>query len=262
MPEQVADSPRPSSPGRSAQASGYLALSQKPLHILIFLAPLLIAYEFGAVRYLTGPNQEQAQTIAAQGMLASVFEHFGVVGYHLPGLLLVTVLFVWHLLLRDQWVVRLPVLVGMAMEACVWTIPLTILAVILAGEAAAQTADPGADLYTLSRGARLTISVGAGLYEELLFRMILIAAAHAILVDVMRLPHIAGAVLAVAISAAAFAIYHRVAPGNWTALAFYALAGVYFGTLYLLRGFGLVVAVHMLYDVLALVVISPVAPEV
>jgi membrane protease YdiL (CAAX protease family) len=208
------------------------------------------------VRYLGGAGGGDAQTIAAWGMLARVFENFGVVGYHLPGVLLVTVLVIWHLLLRDPWTVRVPVLVGMAMEACLWTVPLTILAMLFTPEAAAQTEVPGADLLELSLGARLTISFGAGLYEELLFRMIVIAAAHALLVDVMRLPNALGAVLAVVVSAVAFAIYHK--SPDLTALdtAFYGLAGVYFGTLYLTRGFGLVVTVHTLYDVLVLVVVG------
>jgi membrane protease YdiL (CAAX protease family) len=199
-------------------------------------------------------------------MLARVFEAFGVVGLHLPAILLVTVLLIWHVLQRDRWTLHLPVLGGMAMEAFVWTIPLTILAMLLAGEqgaapAAVQAQPTGGGLLSLPWQARLTISAGAGLYEELLFRMIVIAAAHAVLVDVVRLPEWLGGLLAVVISAAAFALYHRVplagSPGAVGVVAFYFGAGLYFGTLYLLRGFGIVVAVHMLYDILALVVIAP-----
>lgn len=249
------------------QGQRYLAASQRPLHILVFLAPVLIAYELGAMLYLTGPDG-QPKTIAAWGMLARVFEAFGVVGLHLPAVLLVTVLLIWHVLQRDRWTLHLPVLAGMAMESFVWTIPLTILAMLLAGEhaataapAAAQVQQGSESLLSLPWQARLTISAGAGLYEELLFRMIVIAAAHAVLVDVVRLPDRIGGLVAVVVSAAAFALYHRVplagSPQAVGVLAFYFLAGLYFGTLYLLRGFGIVVAVHMLYDILALVVIAP-----
>lgn len=259
MAKTAAAKPRPS---RAATVrEDYLKVSQRPLHILVFLLPVLVLYEIGATVYLTGEDG-QPKTIAAWGMLARVFEAFGVFGLHLPALLLVTVLLIWHLLLRDRWTLRLPVLAGMAMESFVWTIPLTILAVVLVGARdapppAAQVAD---GILGLPWQARLTISAGAGLYEELLFRMILIAAGHALFVDVIRLPDWLGGVLAVVIAAAAFALYHRVPvsdnPAAATALAFYFAAGLYFGTLYLLRGFGLVVAVHMLYDILALVVIG------
>ncbi|HZW09755.1 MAG TPA: CPBP family intramembrane glutamic endopeptidase [Phycisphaerales bacterium] len=267
MPERDHSKPRPARP--SAQPPGYLAISQRPLHILVFLAPALLAYELGATLYLTGEDG-QPKTIAAWGMLARIFEAFGVVGLHLPAILLVTVLIIWHMLQRDRWTLHFPVLGGMAMEAFVWTIPLTILAMLLAGDqggapAAARVQTDADALLSLPWQARLTISAGAGLYEELLFRMIVIAAAHAVLVDVVRLPEWLGGLLAVVISAGAFAIYHRVPLGGSAeaagVFAFYFGAGLYFGTLYLLRGFGIVVAVHMLYDILALVVIAPGSPS-
>jgi membrane protease YdiL (CAAX protease family) len=252
-----------SKPRTKARAAidGYFEVSQRPLHILLFLAPILLLYELGAMLYLTG-SDGQPRTIAAWGMLARVFEEFGVVGLHLPAFLLVAVLLIWHVLQRDPWTIRLPVLGGMAMESCVLTIPLTILAVVLAGDATTAAAQvvPSDGLHSLPRPARMTIAAGAGLYEELLFRMIVIAAAHAVLVDVVRLPNWLGGLLAVVISAGAFALYHRVPlagdPGAARVLVFYFGAGLYFGTVYLLRGFGIVVAVHMLYDILALVVMG------
>lgn len=245
-----------------ARSEGYFAEVQRPLNILVFLLPMLFAYEIGAFFYLSG-SDGQPSTIAAWGILARFFEMFGVVGLHLPGVLLITVLLIWHVLERDPWRVRLSVLVGMAMEACVWTVPLTILLIVLqsalTGEAnppvAAQVADPEG-LRNLSWQTRLTISAGAGLYEELLFRMIAIAAIHALLVDIMRLSSWVGGVVAIFISAAAFALYHNQTgssgiSGIWSLMPYF-VAGVYFGLLYVVRGFGLVVAVHFLYDVVAL----------
>lgn len=251
--------------GRGGGGLGYFATAQRPLHILVFLLPLLIAYELGAILYLTGSGGHPT-TIAAWGMLARFFEMFGAFGFHLPAALLVTVLLVWHLLQRDPWRLRPAVLVGMAMEACLWTVPLTILLIVLqsavgggAGAAlqAPVQAQAAGTLHELPWQAKLTISAGAGLYEELLFRMIAIAAVHALLVDIMRLSDWAGGAIAVAVSAGAFALYHVQAGGPEVGLAGlvpYFVAGLYFGGLYLGRGFGLVVAVHFLYDVVALLV--------
>ena len=267
--ESSRSTPRPVPETRSP-VPGYFELSQRPLYVLLFLLPFLAAYELGATVYLSSHDGTNAQTIAAWGMLAHVFANFGVIGYHLPAILLVTVLLIWHLLERDPWTIRLPVLVAMAMEACVLTVPLTIIAILLAGgpgavvlsqaDAVQNTAVP--NLQNLSEGARLTISVGAGLYEELLFRMILIAAIHTLLVDIMRLPNWIGGVIAVVAAAAAFALYHHLPvsdPQITRNLLFFFVAGLYFGSIYLVRGFGLVVAVHALYDILALVVIGSVS---
>lgn len=263
-------------------SNNYFSQSKQPLHVLLFLTPFLIAYEAGATVYLSAHDGNQAQQIAAWGMLARTFASFGVVGYHLPAVLLVTVLLIWHVLQRDPWTIRLPVLVGMAMEACVLTVPLTIMAMLIAGsstdpaaaavmgwsqsgsgaQSAPSTTAAAVDtLAGLSQGARLTIAIGAGLYEELLFRMLLIAAIHAVLVDVMKFPNWLGSVLAVVAAAAAFALYHHV-PGSQgdaqtaSNMVFFFVAGLYFGAIYLIRGFGLVVGVHTLYDMLALVVIG------
>lgn len=247
-------------------ARGYVSESQRPLSILVFLLPLLAAYELGAWLYLS-VGERGPTTIAAWGMLARFFEAFGVIGIHLPALLLVTVLLVWHLLVGERWRVRPMVLVGMGMEACVWTVPLTILLIVVesvldggsgagVGRELVQVEGGGGGLRELPWQARLTISAGAGLYEEMLFRMILIAAAHTLLVDVLRLSDWFGGAIAVVVSAVAFALYHQQsgAGGGLGWVLPYFVAGVYFGGLYLGRGFGLVVAVHFLYDVVALLV--------
>ena len=253
---QVADgAPRP---------AGYFAEAQRPLHILAFLLPLLLAYELGALLYLSG-GDGAPRTIAAWGMLARFFEMFGAFGFHLPAALLVTVLVIWHVLQRDPWRVRTPVLAGMAMEACLWTVPLTILLIVLQSVVGREGSPPAAAvvvqagdaeaLRSLPWQARLTISAGAGLYEELLLRMIGIAAVQGVCVDVLRLSNRVGGTVAVAVSAGAFALYHiragGPAVGLWWLLPYF-VAGVYFGVLYLTRGFGLVVGVHFLYDVVAL----------
>ena len=53
-------------------------------------------------------------------------------------------------------------------------------------------------------------------------------------------------------SAIAFAVYHQ--PTHPTEWATYTLSGVYLGTVYVMRGFGIVVGTHALYDVLVLAV--------
>jgi membrane protease YdiL (CAAX protease family) len=120
--------------------------------------------------------------------------------------------------------------------------------------AAAQVV-PG--INALSDQALITISIGAGLYEELLFRMLGIALLHIIFVDLARMSDKWGTGLAILISAAAFAVYHDVTAPSGDLQITKALsllcAGGYFGLLYIFRGFGIVVGVHALYDIAVLV---------
>ena len=133
------------------------------------------------------------------------------------------------------------------------TIPLIVLAQVVlqnfASEAvvAAPSPEPTA-LGSLNIWSKLAISIGAGLYEELLFRMLLIAVLHTLLVDVAKLNSALGSTIAIVVSAGAFTLYHPAA-GLGPAV-FYFLAGLYFGVVYLLRGFGIVVGVHAIYDII------------
>jgi membrane protease YdiL (CAAX protease family) len=108
--------------------------------------------------------------------------------------------------------------------------------------------------------ARVTIAIGAGLYEEMLFRLVGVAFLHFVLADVFKLKHGTASAIAVIGAALAFAVYHQYhfASGeiNWPWLLFLTAAGLYFGMLYILRGFGIVVATHALYDILVLVLLK------
>ena len=87
--------------------------------------------------------------------------------------------------------------------------------------------------------------------------MVLIAMIHTLLVDVAKMSHVAGFAIAIAISALAFTWYHdlRGADGalSLTRIVFYFLAGLYFGLVFALRGFGLVVGAHAAYDIITVI---------
>ncbi|MEM7627820.1 MAG: CPBP family intramembrane glutamic endopeptidase [Planctomycetota bacterium] len=239
---------------------GYFELSSRPLMMLVFLLPLIIAYEVGSVLFLTS-NESTADGILARRLLAQVFELFGAVGLVLPGLMVITVLGLQHILRRDPWRVHLGVLPLMVLEALVLTAPLLVLAVALGSgiTAAAATGSPAATLLDLPWTDRLTIAIGAGVYEELVFRLMLITLVHFVVVDLIGRRDGLGRFLGVVLSALAFAVYHDLNPDgqgiDLRRLAFFFAAGVYFGVLFLWRGLGMPVAVHVVYDVLVLLVL-------
>jgi membrane protease YdiL (CAAX protease family) len=237
----------------------YWDASREPLPILSFLLPLIVAYEAGLALLLR--SREGVLTNKAHETILHFFQIFGVPasgGLFLGGALIIVVLLVWHVLIRGPWRIDLATPGFMALESLAWTIPLIVLGVIIgssAGAAAAAGGGSGAtDLAALNIWERVAISVGAGLYEELLFRMLLIALLHTLLVDVGRMNSATGAVIAIVVSAAAFTVYHPLAGRDGAILiqrvVFYFLAGLYFGGIYVLRGFGIVVGTHALYDVL------------
>lgn len=254
------------------ERSSYWERTQRPLQSLGFLLPLILVYEVGVRLYGTDHVRGATQDILARSMLFRFFDWFGINGYYWPGLIVVAVLVCWHLVQKDPWRIE-PRLCGwMWIESMALAVPLFVCAVVLF-RSPAQAAvsgfpgSPGAgfpgfyaqgavmDGRVLSWQAELVFSIGAGIYEELLFRLIAIAMLHLILVDVAGLPERVGAVGAIAVSSVLFALYHFSSQNPFDAgkFLFYTLGGGYFAGVYLLRGFGIVAGTHAVYDILVVV---------
>ena len=123
----------------------------------------------------------------------------------------------------------------------------------LLGSLTGLAAAAGAPVGALALPTQLMLSLGAGLYEELLFRVLLVSAlAYAARRGLGWGPRGAGA-LAVGVSALAFSAFHYVGaygdPFTIQSFTFRALAGLAFSALYLVRGFGITAWTHALYDV-------------
>lgn len=242
----------------------YTFLSQRPLHVLVFLLPLIVIFEIGASTTHTG------QTVKAQRELWEFFEWFGAGGMHVPAILTVVVLLIWHILSADRWRVRGRVLAGMAFESAAWTAPLLVLALLLARVLGIEQTTARAAMAVLGQdtGAgpalplpswfnSLSMALGAGVYEEVLFRLIGLALVHIAVVDVGGLSDRMGKVIGVVVTSALFSVYHdSVLPAgggvDWPTAMYYFAAGVYFSVVYLARGLGIAVGVHALYDAVIL----------
>ena len=232
----------------------YWDRTQWPLQGLYFLLPLLVVYEIGTLLYVPADSASLPK-IRAWSLLEHFFELFGITGVYLPGLIVVVVLLCWHVVRRDPWRPESKLYIVMWLESLGYALPLLMFSAVLfrepvAGWTLAAPSGPLAQIPNWQSGVLL--SIGAGIYEELLFRLIAIALLHTILVDLLALPERWGAALAVIGSAIAFALYHFPSPGavQLGRFAFYTAAGIYFAVIYVVRGFGIVVGTHALYDVL------------
>jgi len=100
---------------------------------------------------------------------------------------------------------------------------------------------------------RLMISLGAGIYEELLFRVLLVGFLAWFGRRLLGWNAGAAGVMATIVGALIFSAFHYIGPYGDTlelpSFTFRALAGVAFSALYLLRGFGITAWTHALYDV-------------
>lgn len=248
--------PRRVTGSRRRAPRGYPDSSMRPVTILAFLAPMLLLYEVGSVKYLLhGAGLE----LTAHRLLAEFFHAFGALGIHLPALALLTVFLIMHVRSGDSWRVRPLTLLVMAIESVLLASPLLVLALIL-GRSATAAGTEGA-VETLPLAGKLTLAFGAGLYEEMLFRLIGLNLVHALALALLRTPDLQAKALALIVTALAFSLVHDLSAlggGQRVALRLYFIgAGIYFGLVYLVRGFGLAVGAHAAYDLMVLLALGP-----
>jgi len=238
-------SPAPAKPPR---AGGFLTdtAAARPLASLIFLSPLLVAYVVGLI-WVRPDLAATADIWLREGM-----KFLGVSGVLAPTWLAVVVLLVWHLVRRDPWQVSWGLLGLMALETVLLAVPLLVIErcfhvlwhmatlAIPAGQAA--SAETWLEV--------VMTSIGAGIYEELLFRLLLVGGALFVLSHILKDDSFGARLAVVLIAAALFAGAHETNPANfaWTRFLFRSTAGVYLGHIFVYRGFGIATGAHILFD--------------
>jgi membrane protease YdiL (CAAX protease family) len=107
-------------------------------------------------------------------------------------------------------------------------------------------------------GTRFVMSLGAGVYEETVFRLGLMTGLVVLLAKVMGMGRWVALAIALAVSSVLFSAMHHIPPHgdplHLGVFLFRILAGVFFGLVFWLRGFAVAVYTHALYDVYVLVV--------
>jgi hypothetical protein len=251
--------------GKSGARPGYFEHSRTPLVSLVFILPLIVIYEVGTG--LTGAADPSRggtpQHIIAFTLLQQFFSLFGATGQHLPAMAVAGILIAWHVARRDPWKVRWTTLGGIATEALLLSVPLIAMGIALAHlfRAVPLAASPTHGVVsTLPPRDLLVLCLGAGIYEELVFRLIILTVLSLVIKDLLLFPAKMTGLTVVVLSAVMFSAYHYLgnetfhwhAVASWRTFAFRTLAGIYFGVLFLTRGFGVTAATHAAYDILIL----------
>jgi hypothetical protein len=234
----------------------YLGRSRSPRYSIVFALPLLVLYE-GLSAALSGSAVAGVRN-GADVLLKTLFVALGgrdglvVFGVALAG---GAALLVWRDLRKSGERLRLSVFGAMAAESVLYA---GVFGFVVGGLTALLLEGPrglsvgGGGVAALDLHTQLVVSLGAGIYEELLFRVILVGGLMWVAQHVLGARRLVAAVLAVVVSALIFSAFHYVgALGDTFTLAsftFRAIAGVAFSVLYVSRGFGITAWTHALYD--------------
>ena len=249
-----------------ASPQSYWQASKAPRYSLVFALPLLALYEAMAalLSYRPGGGIRNGADVLLRDLFIAIAGRGGPLAF---GLVLLGI-GVW-LIGRDMrahgMALRVSVFVRMFAESVglalafgfiVGGITARLLGVWVVA-VRAPTALALSAVGPLNFQTRLMVSLGAGLYEELFFRVLLVSVlAWGARAVVGARPVVGGAVASVA-GALIFSAFHYVGPyGDRLALqsfVFRFIAGLAFSALYLLRGFGITAWTHALYDVFLLI---------
>ena len=241
----------------------YFARTRRPIVCLAFLAPLLVAYELAAV-WLA--SRGESVVGGAGGWLRFALAEAGApAAFALPAIV-AGLLLGWNFYGHHRWAVGWETLGGMLGESLLAASLLVgaavgVRAALGPTDAAAIAVDLGGDGRGEPRSAAagLAGAVGAGIYEELLFRLALLPVAYG-LFRLLRCGPRGAAALAVVSSSLLFALCHHLGPGGEVptaaAFLFRTAAGVWLAGLFWWRGFGVAVGTHAAYDLFAGVLLT------
>jgi hypothetical protein len=185
--------------------------------------------------------------------LRNLLEVFGASWSFLPPVLVVAVLVSQHIARKDPLGVDVRTLAGMLVESILWTLPL--LAVRLLRNRATAGDVSGGWLGGIVQ--QVLYEMGVGVYEEFVFRLVLVGLLLLLLADVFSVPEAWASAVAVVGSAIVFALAHfRLGgawggvPFEWGRFLFLAPAGVLWGGVLIYRGFGVAVGAHVAWNLL------------
>jgi len=274
----------------------YLERTSRPIYAIVFLLPFIIFYELGTFRINTDIlNQSQIRVVAFV-WLQNLLESLGFGGkfaWVAPPLAVVVILIALQITSGKKWRFWLYDFLPMAVECVLLAVPLIVLTLFISSSAAPQSnigrfdnsaiqirtqplpsrssvADNSLSLPTAGTGsvepgrslmANIVTGIGAGIYEELVFRLILICVLMLLFQDALRFTRKNSIVYSVLISAALFSAHHHIDffsgqpnaidPFNFTRFVFRIIAGIYFAVLFAIRGFGITAGTHAFYNIIA-----------
>jgi hypothetical protein len=267
---------------RFTASTSYWQTSRAPRYSLLFALPLLVAYELLAA-FLSAHARLQVRN-GADVLLKTMFVTLaGERGPLVFGVCLIggALWFVGRDVRARGAPNRPGVFAGMALESVVLALATGTIVGLATAQlvgrfgalpapgSAAQPASIGSALHEVHAalavgpkipGGKLTalmLSLGAGLYEELLFRVLLVSTLAALARRLFGLGPGGSGVVAAIGGALVFSAFHYIGaygdPWELTSFVYRALAGLFFSALYLTRGFGITAWTHALYDILVLV---------
>ena len=228
----------------------YLLKSKTSFYSFLFTLPLFFLYEIN-ILFLSWDDILVIRN-GADFLMRNILESFDIYGLYGLGLvfflgLLVT--YIFFIKEDQQQEINVNFLFIMLAESMLWSVVLYFLLfkfMVLLMNPVGKTILQ-----------QVTLAIGAGIYEEFLFRVLLIAGLSGILGFVFMWDKTFKNIIAVVLSGGIFSAFHFMGEyGDFFSMELFLIrffAGLILGVLYMYRGFGITAYTHSIYDLIVLI---------
>jgi hypothetical protein len=230
------------------RAKGYLKETRRPIYSAALVLPFLCVYHIGTVVFhTTYINGADALIIRILSSL-SIHSMFG------SALVLAAFFTIWQLHTKASWKLKWGILLFSFAESICFALILLFVFGWLTTRLSLAVPGQGSSI------SRIILYCGAGIYEELVFRVFLLEILIAGFTRFFQMKKGAAAASAAIAGALLFSIFHFIGPaGDTFTLGSFtqrAVGGLYFSILYVTRGFGVTAVSHAIYDILVGVILA------
>jgi membrane protease YdiL (CAAX protease family) len=231
----------------------YFSSTHSLLYSYLISLPLLLLYEI--LIFLSQPDAEQAVRISVDVWIKTLFSYIG------PDVVSITLIFVAligvGILYRERSrlsTLKFSYFITMLIEASAYAFFLALfISTAITGLLQILPTSPVESLPVLQQ---LALSLGAGLYEELFFRVILVSVLLLIFKRAFTQKYVAFT-LSIFLAAFIFSMVHYWGPlgdsFSFHSFLFRFLFGLSLNAIYLWRGFGMAAWTHAIYDLMVIV---------
>ena len=231
----------------------YFIQTRSSFYSFLFTIPLFFIYEVG-ILFLSKDDILVVRN-GADFLMRSILESFGIFGlYGLGAIFLIGFIITYIYFFNDKSnkSIRADYLFIMIFESVCWA----LILYFLLSKFMLVLMNPIGKTIT----QQVTLAVGAGIYEEFLFRVMLISGLTGIIDFVFLWSEKVRKAAALIIAAGIFSAFHFVGDyGDFFSMELFLLrffAGIILGILYIARGFGITAYAHSIYDLIVLIQIT------
>ena len=225
----------------------YLTRSRNLSKSFLFILPLLVFYEIGIVLYGSATKN------TADIIVKKPFEIFGNNATLAFNSLIIIISFFSIFYIEKKNRLNCGIFIPMFLESAAYGFFLGYVTLFFAH---GYLPFDITNLYVQGFIKGIIISLGAGIYEEILFRMLLLSILYFIIVKALRTNPIIGSLCSILICAFIFSIMHYIGPTgdsySISSFSFRLVAGVVLSAIFVFRGLGIAVYTHAIYDILVI----------